>query len=367
MDMLLSSTTVTLLVCAGAMLVLLAAVWRLVEVSRPDEWLLLIRNGRLVRSGVGIYLIRRPGDVVARFTATVQRVRYVARALTRDRLPVMVEGFLLWAVAEEGDSPFRAFSKLGIVNLADMDAPKDASRKHLLTTPQHHAFQQLLAAAAQRRAAAHDLHQLLGQQDDFVADLRQHLTGTTGELGISLQDLQILSIQPADAQVLEQLGARPSEALRQEAALTRQQAEDQIQRHEAELSAHRLEQQHEHELRAVELKRQQKLATEQADRELWAQQRQREVEQLTARLDARRAEAQAEQDAMLLLVEAEEKKSAAVREYELARLATELMAEALERLPLRDIQWISMDGDSPLAGIAGLVAGADRMVKRLSN
>ncbi len=361
-----TQTIITVAATLGACVVLLAFIRRLIEVSRPDEWLLVIRNGRLVRSGVGIYHVRRPGDAVARFTATIQRVRFVARALTRDHLPVNVEGFLLWAVAEEGDSPFRAFSRLGIVNLAQSGV-RDANRKHLLTTPQHHAFQQLLAAAAQRRAAAHDLDQLLGQQDAFVADLRQHLGVTTGEMGISLEDLQILSIQPADAEVLEQLGAGPSEALRQEAARTHQEAEDKIRRHEAELAARRQEQQHTHGLRTVELERQRQMAREEADRELWRQQQQREAEQLAARLDARRAEAQAEQDAALLLAAAEEKKSPAVREYELARLTTERVAEALERLPLRDIQWISVGSDSPLAGIAGLVAGAEKVVKRLSN
>jgi len=359
-------TTIYILIGAGAGVLLLVAFWRLIEVARPDEWLLVIRNGRLVRAGVGIYHTRRPGDVVARFSATVQRVRFNARALTRDHLPVVVEGFLLWAVAEDGDSPFKAFSRLGIVNLADQRA-RDANRKHLLTTPPHHAFQQLLAAAAQRRAAAHDLEQLLGQQDAFVADLRQHLVQTTGEMGISMQDLQILHIQPAEQQVLEQLGAGPSEALREEAARARQEAEDHIRRHEAGLAAHRLEQQHQHELRSLELQRQRKLAREESDRELWEQQRQREAEQLSARLDARRAEAQAEQDAMLMLAEAEEKKSPEVRDYELSRLATERMAEAMERLPLRDVQWISVDGQSPLAGLAGLVAGADKLVKRLSN
>ena len=38
--------------------------WTLV-MSQPDEWLLCIRNGQLVKAGVGIYLWRKPGDVVA--------------------------------------------------------------------------------------------------------------------------------------------------------------------------------------------------------------------------------------------------------------------------------------------------------------
>ncbi len=34
---------------------------RLVVIAQPDEWLLRIRNGRLVDAGVGIWVVCRPG------------------------------------------------------------------------------------------------------------------------------------------------------------------------------------------------------------------------------------------------------------------------------------------------------------------
>ena len=40
--------------------------------AQPDEWLLCVRDGRLVAAGVGISLLRRPGDVVVRFSSTMQ-------------------------------------------------------------------------------------------------------------------------------------------------------------------------------------------------------------------------------------------------------------------------------------------------------
>src|SRR6185369_17489337 len=52
--------------------------------AQPDEWLLCLRNGRLIKAGVGISLWRRPGDVVVRFTSTVQRVSFSVSALSRE-------------------------------------------------------------------------------------------------------------------------------------------------------------------------------------------------------------------------------------------------------------------------------------------
>src|SRR5512140_3122711 len=103
---------------ALALAALLAAtVLRSRVVAQPDQWLLCIRNGRLVKAGIGISLWSRPFDAVVRFTSTVQRVGFSVPALSAERLPVQVDGFILWSVSRDGDGPFRAFQKLGVANL----------------------------------------------------------------------------------------------------------------------------------------------------------------------------------------------------------------------------------------------------------
>src|SRR5436190_441137 len=55
-------------------------------VAKPDQWLLRIRDGRLVRAGIGISVWRRPGDAIVRFTSAVQRVATLPTAtLLSDR------------------------------------------------------------------------------------------------------------------------------------------------------------------------------------------------------------------------------------------------------------------------------------------
>jgi hypothetical protein len=384
--------------------------------ARPDEWLLLIRNGRQVQAGVGINVLRRPGDTVARFTATVQRVRFEASALTVERLQVVIEGFLLWAVAPERGAPFQAFSKLGIVNLADR-RPPGQNRKHLLTRPQHHAFQQLLAAAAQRHAAGFTMDALLGDQDRFVTGLRERLLASIGGMGATIEGLQILRIRPADTEVLQRLAVNSLEQIREQAARVQLETEERIRQREIESAAAlaneessalrdrevheartkhaieaeraellarqlelekrrldhesevtRLQVEHEHaiHLRALKLARQRELVEEENSAAVSERRREREAEELAARLDGARAEARAERDAITTVASAHEQTSAEVRDYELSRLATERVSDALARLPLHDASWVNIGSDSPLSGIAALVAGARSVISGCS-
>jgi flotillin len=214
-NMLPSIPLVLTVLVATAVLGLGAA--RALVIAQPDEWLLCIRNGKLVKAGVGISLWRRPGDVVARFTSTMQRVGFAVDALSNERLSVSIQGFILWSVSAEGDGPFQAFRKLGLVNL---DAPPLDLRspKHLLSTPQHRAFQQLLGAAVQRLAATRSLEDLLLGQDTLVTELHGHLATLEREMGIRIDQIELLQVRPADAELLRHMSAKVEERVREEAS-----------------------------------------------------------------------------------------------------------------------------------------------------
>ncbi|HEY8210158.1 MAG TPA: SPFH domain-containing protein [Myxococcaceae bacterium] len=298
--------------------------------AQPDEWLLCIRNGRLLRAGVGISLWRRPGDVVVRFTSTVQRVSFSVNALSRERLQVLLEGFILWSVSPEGDGPFRAFQKLGVVNL-DQPPHDLRSHRHLLSTPQHHAFQQLLSAAVQRLVATRSMNALLEQQGALVEELTEHLSALEAELGIRLERVEMLQVRPSDQDLLREMsGAARAESRRQE--LEREQA------HRLAMEANELEVS-----RAVQ---------------------QREDLALQARLDRVRREAEANRDAIAAVASAEEQKSAAVRDHELSRLVAEKVGDALKALPLQEARWVTVGPQTPAAGLASLIETTRAAISR---
>ena len=352
---------------------------RALVIARPDEWLLCMRNGRLVKAGIGIFLWRRPWDVVARFTSTMQRVSFSVDALSNERLRVSIEGFILWSVSAEGDGPFRAFHKLGLVNLDT--PPRDlTSPKHLLSTPQHRAFQELLGAAVQRLATTRSLEDLLLRQDALVSELGAHLATLEREMGIRVDQIEVLQIRPADEELLRQMSAKVEERVREEAGnihletaeRTKQRAMESEARiaHERAL-ARRQELEREKELRLAqiaherevkareqEVEREQALAVEARAMEVVKAALERAELELASRLDRIRREAEASAEASSLVTIAEEKKSQAVRDHELARLVAEKIADALKALPIHDARWITVGPDSPAASLAALITAA---------
>lgn len=325
--------------------------------AQPDEWLLSVRDGRLVAAGVGVSLVRRPGDVVVRFSSTMQRVAFAVDALSLERVTVRVEGFIFWSVAAEGDAPFRAYSRLGIANLL-RPPPGLKHPKHLLTSPQHKAFQQILTAVVQRHASTLPLAALVGRQDALVAGLTERLRETTAEMGVSVDQVEILAARPADVAVQAQLSVAESTRLHEEAERVRREADARIKaaamERERAVGLARAAAEHEVKTREGELARARALAEEAVALEVSRARLAREKEALDAALAARRAEAEASRDAESARASVLEQMSPAVREHERQVLVAQKVAECLH---VTDARWVSVGGASPAASVGAMIAG----------
>lgn len=106
-----------------APLVLLRHYVKRFEVARPDEWQLLIRDGKLVEAGVGACHFRHFFDKVVRFPSSIQKVNFRVEQVTSEMQGVVVTGFALWSVHREADGPWRAYK-----NLMLRDKDRDGTR-----------------------------------------------------------------------------------------------------------------------------------------------------------------------------------------------------------------------------------------------
>ncbi len=375
--------------CLVALWWIARAVRRLYVSAQPDEWLLCVRNGALVNAGVGVSMLRRPGDVVVRFSSTMQRVGFAVEALSLERIAVRVEGFIFWSVAPEGDAPFRAYSRLGIANLM-RPPPALKHPKHLLTSPQHKAFQQILSAVAQRHASTMSLATLLGRQDDLVRGLTERLREATSEMGVNIDQVEVLTTRPADPVVQAQLSAPETERLREESERVRREVAARIASAELEsttrAAAERAEQDciareaaiererslglaqaaSQHSLRAkeLELEREHSLAREALELDVARARVAREREESEARLALQRAQAEADRDAEMARAEALERMSPAVREHERAVLVAEKVAETLK---VTDARWVSVGAQSPATSVGAMIAGVRELLEASSS
>jgi flotillin len=326
-------------------------------VAQPDEWLLCVRDGRLVAAGVGVALLRRPGDVVVRFSSTLQRVGFAVDVLSREQVAVRVEGFLFWSVADEGDAPFRAYRRLGIANTL-RPPPGLKHPRHLLTSAQHKAFQQILTAVVQRHAAGLSLDALVGRQDDLVARLTDRLRETTEALGVRVDQVEVLAARPVDPRVQEELATAERTRLREEAEGIRREAAGRIDAAavaaERALGLARADASHAVQSHEADLSQARALLAEEAALSRARARAAREREALDAALAARRAEAEAARDAELARASVLEQMSPAVRAHERQVLVAEKVAASLR---VTDARWVSVGAETPAAGVGAMIAG----------
>lgn len=77
--------------------------------SQPNEWLLVIRNGVLVKAGVGLKTFVGISDTVVRFPSKVEKVEFRANNVTKEMSGVIITGFAFWSVFRDEDGPFRCY------------------------------------------------------------------------------------------------------------------------------------------------------------------------------------------------------------------------------------------------------------------
>jgi len=91
------------------------------HMAAPNEWLLLLHNGELVKAGIGMSCFCPPGAQVVKFPSSMQETTFTASQATKQRAGVSVTGKAYWSIyrpsEEDPDGPFRAFKSLnGLAN-----------------------------------------------------------------------------------------------------------------------------------------------------------------------------------------------------------------------------------------------------------
>jgi hypothetical protein len=51
--------------------------------SEPNEWMIVLRNGKLVRSGIGLKTFVFPNETFVKFPSVIQRVEFNAKNVTK--------------------------------------------------------------------------------------------------------------------------------------------------------------------------------------------------------------------------------------------------------------------------------------------
>mmetsp|Transcript_60206 Transcript_60206/g.123680 ORF Transcript_60206/g.123680 Transcript_60206/m.123680 type:complete len:417 (+) Transcript_60206:247-1497(+) len=82
------------------------------QVAQPDEWMVVIRDGKQLKAGIGLRHWKRIDDTVVKFKSSLVKVPFKASQVTSEMQGVEVSGVVIWTVYRDADGPFRAYRSL---------------------------------------------------------------------------------------------------------------------------------------------------------------------------------------------------------------------------------------------------------------
>jgi len=94
-------------------LVIYTYVMTLFVEAKPNEWLVIMRNGKMVSAGIGAATMISPWDSVAIFPSRLVKVEFNTQQVTIEMQGVEVSTMLEWNIDRNGEGPMKAFKNLG--------------------------------------------------------------------------------------------------------------------------------------------------------------------------------------------------------------------------------------------------------------
>lgn len=294
--------------------------WGLITAA-PHEFLIRIRQGRVVQARQGGSCFRWPGEAVALVDTSVHRLQFTADQITREKTGVQVTGLAVFRVVQ----PLLAYRML---NLEDSAGTEDILREMFVgATRRLVANLSLDACLTQRKEAL--AAELMAEVAPVIEGRGQVADTTDRGWGIALDTIEIQDVRVLSREVFDRLQAPYRETLALDALRARAEVEAEEARVADEVR------------RAAEGRRRELMALEEArlsaERERAARAALHEQElarqQLEARLAREAAEAEAEtrraeQRSEQALRLAEREADSAVRQAELRAKAERLAREA---------------------------------------
>lgn len=95
--------------------------------SKANEWLIIIRNGKMIHQGIGLATWIMPGDQTIKFPSLINQVTFKASQVSSEMQGVDVTGMLIWSVNRDMDGPFKCYKSFG--DDLKQDTPKVANGK----------------------------------------------------------------------------------------------------------------------------------------------------------------------------------------------------------------------------------------------
>jgi flotillin len=202
-----TNSILILLAGGSAAIVLVLGLWIRSRwtVARPNEWLLVIHKGKMVKAGVGLATFRGWGQQVVRFPSSIQRLQFKAQQVTKEMQGIEVSGFVNWVVYREDQGPWKAYQ-----NLEDLESGESQQANDNIA--------RLAESIIRHRVANSTIQEVITNREELRNKIRQSMQEVVKGWGVWLETVEITDVVILSTSLFEDLQT----PFRQE---TRKQAE----------------------------------------------------------------------------------------------------------------------------------------------
>jgi len=188
----------------------LLALWvlsRMYVVAQPNQWMLVLRNGKLVKCGVGISVFQGLNDKIVKFPSKVHKVPFAAQQVTTEMQGIEVSGIIIWSIFREGDGPLKAYKSIG----TDIQQEEPASANQNLV--------EMANGIVRHKIANSTIDQILKNRQSVREDVKKELNKNINGWGVWLETVEITDVKILSNSLFENLQTEFRERQRQRAEI----------------------------------------------------------------------------------------------------------------------------------------------------
>lgn len=184
--------------------------------GNPTDYSILVRNGEMVKCGIGLSTWALPGDIMVSFPSHIRSIAFDADQVTVEMQGVNVRGQLFYSVYREGDGPHKLYKAFG-KDLQRQGAPAVSSRLSNMTV-----------AVIRDKIANSTIDDLLKNREKLRAGIKKDLAPKLKEWGMWLETVEISDVNIASNTLFSNMQAETKEAKRLEATMITAESGDEI-------------------------------------------------------------------------------------------------------------------------------------------
>ena len=184
--------------------------------SQPNEWMIVLNNGKIKAMGVGITSRVSYFDSCVKFPSKIHKVHFNAQQVTQEMQGIEVSGVILWSINPKDDLPLKAVKYLG----------KDLTYLDAKTAKDNLA--EMCSAIVQHNIANSTIEEILKQRDMLRDSISKGISSVIEGWGCLIESVEITDVKILSSKLFKNLQMQYREEQRKKAELINMNTEKQL-------------------------------------------------------------------------------------------------------------------------------------------